>query len=255
MKHQTQARRRTGFTLIELLVVIAIIAVLAALLLPALSGAKASAKSAACKSNLRQIGVGLSLYLGDFGKYPMEFEPNVREGGWKYALLPYCSGQERIDNPYRPGGEMIFNCPGKLMPDEFREYPPYPLQYAYNQDGTYIRTSVDSPQSVLGLGIFGHTNVAVSESCVVMPSGMIAVSERGRRGWLLGRVGPPGYYPHAQQFNDLFCDGHVGSSNPVFIMTDSSGYRFFKPDAAYAKRWNNDNEPHPETWPKQLVAP
>jgi prepilin-type N-terminal cleavage/methylation domain-containing protein len=55
-----------GFTLSELLVVITLIAVLATLVLPALSRAKYSAKSAACKSNLCQLGIGLSLDLTEF---------------------------------------------------------------------------------------------------------------------------------------------------------------------------------------------
>ena len=57
------------FTLIELLVVIAIIAILAAMLLPALTSARASAMSASCISNLKQLGLAANLYSDDNNDY------------------------------------------------------------------------------------------------------------------------------------------------------------------------------------------
>jgi len=62
----------SGFTLIELLVVIAIISILAAILFPVFARARENARRASCMSNLKQIGLGMMMYVQDYDeRFPM----------------------------------------------------------------------------------------------------------------------------------------------------------------------------------------
>ena len=93
-----------AFTLVELLVVIGIIAVLISVLLPALSKARKSAQTAACLSNLRQMGQAYHMYAGANKGYlpyvaypgwgPFQTDPpGTPVIHWFEALAPYIGGK------------------------------------------------------------------------------------------------------------------------------------------------------------------
>jgi prepilin-type N-terminal cleavage/methylation domain-containing protein len=107
-----------AFTLVELLVVIAIISILAALLLPALSQAKQKARTVACLSNLRQIGVAIALYAHDREDDLVPVELNKSNGaefqeGWPTLLVKAnCAAADWSPDFYTlPSRRSIFRCP------------------------------------------------------------------------------------------------------------------------------------------------
>ena len=69
-RHPGVRGNRPGFTLVELMVVVSITGVLVGVMMPAVARAWDVARLARCASNLHQISVAMSGYVGQYGKYP-----------------------------------------------------------------------------------------------------------------------------------------------------------------------------------------
>jgi hypothetical protein len=103
-----------GFTLIELLTVIAIIGILAAIIIPTIGKVRESARATQSLSNLRQIGMGLALYLQDNkNMLPAGQSVDNVAGGttpvyWSVGLNPYVGQNKQTGN-----GDIspFFQCP------------------------------------------------------------------------------------------------------------------------------------------------
>lgn len=111
--------RRKGFTLIELLVVVAIIVILAGILYPVFAATRRAAYNAACLSNLKQVGLAVSMYAQDYDeafpaacsmadRWPATVD--AQPADWPKHKTPFAW---EVVAPYvkNPG---IWRCPGDV---------------------------------------------------------------------------------------------------------------------------------------------
>jgi prepilin-type processing-associated H-X9-DG protein/prepilin-type N-terminal cleavage/methylation domain-containing protein len=210
---------RSAFSLVELLVVIGIIGVLAALLLPALASAKRRAQQIQCVSNLHQMGLALSEYLGEQHFYP-----------WPSGFGGIAGELGQLGTNHWNIG--IWRCPSA----RWRIRGPFMASYGYNAFGV---ASVGNLSNALGLVSY----TPIPESQVAAPSEMIAAGD-GFTGGVYLRRSPVSTLlrygntlaRHQGKANALFCDGHGESPQLGFMFEDSS-------DQALV-RWNRDHLPH-----------
>jgi len=99
--------------MIEMLVSIAIVGVLAAIVVSGFGRVTENAKLTKCASNLRQIGQGIVLYMGDNdGKLPTaDTVVNVGNTTWQEKIAPYLVGNKGAVNNQRFVLRTYLGCP------------------------------------------------------------------------------------------------------------------------------------------------
>jgi len=134
---RSPSRLRTrAFTLVETLVIIAIVGMLISILLPALQHVRAAVDKMRCQNRMRQIGMALHLYHGDYQHLPpgrhQQVNPPIPLAptpdnmlSWRVLITPYLEQDDvykvalddvaRNSQPWRHRGEStvvkIFTCP------------------------------------------------------------------------------------------------------------------------------------------------
>ena len=185
-----------AFTLIELLVVISIIAILAGLALPALSGAMERGRATEDNSNLRSIGAGVVMYLGENDNAMFSLAASA-SGGWPDILhTNYVKDWKAFRSP--------FDRPTASRPKT--DVAPLPVSYGLSQKvfDTVI-TRWKSPPSTVILAAPAVDSSVTGKTVQFMDS---AVSNSNVQ--ITTPTGDNlGTHQSRHLINVLFADGHV----------------------------------------------
>jgi len=219
------------------------------------------------------------MYVDDYEKYPGNgavytggiFTGNFGRAGMDW-LKPYLG---KIWDPkywaFTTNGDGSFfgqtlpESPAFTCPAE----PPLPAiplgfpwsDYGYNEMGTVWKPAtgelglglgyVVEQRNLLDVDVLGPIGARMyaRPGQIKAPSNLIAIGDGDS--WLAPQYPLPietvprrdhtgsVYLPHTGRANMVFCDGHVESA---------TGEKWAEATDSARKRWNKDNQPHPETW-------
>ena len=225
----TNMTKNRAFTLIELLVVIAIIAILAAILFPVFAQARESARAISCLSNMRNLGLGLKMYVQDNDEYNTQIyqgwgvsgHPGSNEGWmWKNAVQPYIKNKGIFQCPSNPDGPP--GGPGSFDPTDSSKWnnnakgywmendKKMPQSYAMNAGATPWTPTDDK-------GTDWANKKPLSEAAINRPANLVMIGEDT---WREGDFGPDWFTESGGQ-----CGGHAlyahrgfnGPSNMIYF--------------------------------------
>ncbi len=215
-------QRKRAFTLIELLVVIAIIAILAAILFPVFAQAKASAKTTATLSNVKQIALAGMMYSNDYDDvvHPHEYYNNLGsptiDAGYYWYIEPYTKSKTMLFDAAR-GVSVETNDPSYLWSravsitlnrngwsswetlDTFvRSYRVMTAQEDIAKRAAYVITARPSALST------GYHFTSDEAACPVIVDPTTVANTRFQRVYLASRF-------HREKIVTAFGDGHAGN--------------------------------------------
>jgi len=186
---------RHGFTLIELLVVIAIIAILAAILFPVFARAREKARQTSCQSNLKQIGLSIQMYMGDYDDtvMPARLGGTPTDVDWTALIQPYVHNDQ------------IFVCPSDSDPVASAATNGYPKSYGLNYEIHTFNTYAGYVANPLSIW------PPIKISKVNEPSELISGidSATNQPGMHYNTIDDRAAWRHNDMANVLFLDGHV----------------------------------------------